>query len=348
MAADGRRWGELKHIKNTLYLLTPETYLSLQNENILVKVGGVEKVRVPAANIDSIFCFGNDTVSTPLIAFCGQRGISLSFFSDYGRFYGRIQGPVQGNVLLRRMQFAAMEDPVQKTRLAQNILLGKLTASKTFLLRMRREHKEGAEVMDTAIQRITSISAQARAAQSVDSLRGLEGAAAAAYFGALSTLFHSGTMTFSGRNRRPPEDPVNALLSFLYTLLKNDVQSALEGVGLDPAVGFLHALRPGRPTLALDLMEELRAPLCDRMAVALINRGQITEKSFTQCNPPVYLNEEGRKTVLTAWQRRKQETIRHPFLEESIPIGLISHTQAMLFARVIRGELDEYPPFYWR
>ncbi|MCC8075124.1 MAG: type I-C CRISPR-associated endonuclease Cas1c [Clostridiales bacterium] len=338
----------MKQLKNTLYILTPETYLFLQNEAIAVKVGGVEKVRVPANTIDSICCFGNVTVSTPLIAFCGQRGIALCFFSEYGKFYGRVQGPAQGNILLRRRQFAAMEDLNQRTRYARSFLLGKLASEKTFLLRMRREHKAGEAELTLAIDKITSISAQLRDCLSVDSMRGLEGAAASAYFAAFPAMLNNKTLTFSGRNRRPPEDPVNALLSFLYTLLKNDVQSALEGVGLDPAAGFLHTLRPGRPALALDLMEELRAPLCDRLAIALINRGQITEKSFEQLNPPVLLSEEGRKTVLTAWQKRKQEKIQHPFLEETIPIGLIPHAQAMLFARVLRDELDEYPPFHWR
>ncbi|MCD8116162.1 MAG: type I-C CRISPR-associated endonuclease Cas1c [Oscillospiraceae bacterium] len=338
----------MKQLKNTLYILTPETYLSLQNEAIAVKVGGEEKVRVPAATIDSICCFGNITVSTPLIAFCGQRGISLCFFSEYGRFYGRIQGPVHGNILLRRRQFAAMEDCNQRTRFAQSFLLGKLASEAGFLLRMRREHSEGEAELTLALEKITGISVQLQDAISVDSMRGLEGAAAAAYFAAFPAILNSKTLTFSGRNRRPPEDPVNALLSFLYTLLKNDVQSALEGVGLDPAAGFLHTLRPGRPALALDLMEELRAPLCDRLALALIHRGQITEKSFEQLTPPVLLSEDGRKTVLTAWQKRKREEIRHPFLEETIPIGMIPHAQAMLFARVLRGELDEYPPFHWR
>lgn len=338
----------MKQLKNTLYILTPGTYLALQNEAIAVKVGGTEKVRVPASTIDSICCFGNITVSTPLIAFCGQRGISLCFFSEYGKFYGRIQGPVHGNILLRRRQFAAMEDYNQRTRFARSFLLGKLASEKGFLLRMRREHNEEAEDLTLAIDKITGISEQLQAATSVDSMRGLEGAAASAYFAAFPAMLNGQALRFSGRNRRPPEDPVNALLSFLYTLLKNDVQSALEGVGLDPAAGFLHALRPGRPALALDLMEELRAPLCDRLALALIHRRQITERSFEQLTPPVLLSEAGRKTVLTAWQKRKQETIRHPFLEESIPIGMIPHAQAMLLARVIRGELDEYPPFHWR
>ncbi|MCD8381100.1 MAG: type I-C CRISPR-associated endonuclease Cas1c [Lachnospiraceae bacterium] len=338
----------MKQLKNTLYIMTPGTCLNLQNENIAVRVGGDEKVRVPANTITSIYCFGNITVSTPLISFCGERGITLCFFSEYGKFYGRVEGPVHGNILLRRRQFAAMEDVNQRTRYAKSILLGKLASEKGFLMRMRREHKSGESVFNAAINKITGIAEELRESISVDSMRGLEGAAAAAYFSAFSATLTNTTFTFSGRNRRPPEDPVNAILSFLYTLCKNDVQSALEGVGLDPAAGFLHTLRPGRPALALDLMEELRAPLCDRLAIALINRGQITEKSFSQLTPPVLLNEEGRKTILAAWQKRKGEEIRHPFLEENISIGLIPHAQAMIFARVLRGELDEYPPFYWR
>lgn len=338
----------MKQLKNTLYILTPETYLSLNNENIMVRVGGEEKVRVPAQTIGSILCFGNMTVSSPLIGFCGEHGIALGFFSEYGRFLGRIQGPVHGNIILRRMQFAAMEDITQRTRLVKNLLLGKLTACKGFLIRMRREHKGHEDEFTSAIEKITGIARQLGECCSVETMRGLEGAAAAAYFSVLRYTLNSSEFTFSGRNRRPPEDPVNAVLSFLYSLLKNDVQSALEGVGLDPAAGFLHTIRPGRPALALDLMEELRAPLCDRLAITLINRGQITEKSFSQLTAPVLLNENGRKTVLSAWQKRKSEEIRHQFLDETIPIGLIPHAQAQLFARVIRGELDEYPPFVWR
>ncbi len=220
------------------------------------------------------------------------------------------------------------------------------------LLRARREQEvpSAQEALSSAAQKITGIAAQMSGCDSIDSLRGLEGGAAAVYFGAFPHMIKSSSpeMTFSGRNRRPAEDPVNALLSFLYALLKNDVQSALESVGLDPAAGFLHTLRPGRPALALDLMEELRAPMCDRMALALINRGQITPDSFEQLTAPVLLRESGRKTVLSAWQKRKQKTITHPFLQEKIPIGLIPFSQAMLLARVFRGELDDYPPFHWR
>lgn len=338
----------MKQLLNTLYILTPDTYLFLQDETIGVKIGGSEKIRIPAHTITSIYCFGNVTVSTPLIGFCGERGIGLVFLSEYGKFYGRIQGPVQGNILLRRRQFAALDDPYLRTRLVRSILLGKLANSKEFLLHIRREKNNAEDTLTKAIDAITHLGEDLRERASVDSMRGLEGAAAAAYYSAVPAMLTTEEIVFSGRNRRPPEDPFNALLAFLYTLLKNDVQSALEGVGLDPAAGFLHTLRPGRPALALDLMEELRTPLCDRLAVALINRKQITLKHFDQTMPPVLLGEAGRKTVLKAWQERKKETITHPFLQEKIPIGLIPHVQAILLSRVLRGELDEYPPFHWR
>lgn len=338
----------MKHLLNTLYILTPDTYLFLENEAIGVKIGGEEKVRVPAHTITSVYCFGNVTVSTPLIGFCGQRGISLVFLSEYGRFYGRVQGPVQGNILLRRRQFAALDDADFAKELVRSILLGKLINSKEVLMRAKRERKGKEEIFADSIQKTVRIATELRESANIDSMRGLEGAAAASYYSAFSAMLVSDEITFQGRNRRPPEDPMNALLSFLYTLLKNDVQSALEGVGLDSAAGFLHSLRPGRPALALDLMEELRAPLCDRLAVALINRGQITKKHFDQLTSPVLLGESGRKIVLKAWQERKKEQIQHPFLQEKISIGLIPHTQAMLLARVLRGELDGYPPFHWR
>ncbi|MEG0756567.1 MAG: type I-C CRISPR-associated endonuclease Cas1c [Oscillospiraceae bacterium] len=342
----------MKKLQNTLYVFTQDSYLFVQNEAIVIKVGGEEKVRIPSHTIDTIFCFGNTTVSTPLIAFCGERGIGLAFFSDYGRFYGRIAGPVHGNILLRRRQFAGLDDPFFSTRLVRSFLLGKLLNAKELLARSRREQENPTrkDALAQAEGRLTELSLQMPDCLTIDSLRGLEGAAAASYFGVFDQMLKSGdaAMHFSGRNRRPPEDPVNALLSFLYTLLKNDVQSALEGVGLDPAAGFLHTLRPGRPALALDLMEELRAPLCDRLALALINRGQITSESFESLTAPVLLTEKARKAVVTAWQARKQETITHPFLQEKLPIGLIAFSQAQLLARVIRGDLDEYPPFHWR
>lgn len=342
----------MKKLQNTLYIFTEDSYLFVQNEAIVVKVGGTEKVRIPSHTIDTIFCFGNTTVSTPLLAFCGEKGIGLAFFSDYGKFYARVTGPVHGNILLRRRQFSSLDDIFFSSRLVRSFLLGKLLNSKELLARSRREQVDltRKDSLAEAEKRLTELSLQLNDCSAVDSLRGLEGVAAAAYFGVFNQMIKSKdeTMQFSGRNRRPPEDTVNALLSFLYTLLKNDVQSALEGVGLDPAAGFLHTLRPGRPALALDLMEELRAPMCDRLALSLINLGQITNESFVSLSAPVLLTEKARKTVVAAWQARKREIITHPFLQEKIPIGLIAFSQAQLLARVIRGDLDEYPPFHWR
>lgn len=342
----------MKKLLNTLYVMTPDSYLFSQNEAVVVKVGGTEKVRVPGHTLEAILCFGNTTVSTPLIAFCGERGIGISFFSEYGRFFGRISGPTHGNILLRQRQFAAVADPLFSVRLARGFLLGKLINAREVLSRGARERGDSGqkEALSRAVEQLRDAGKGLRECIGLDSLRGVEGRAAAAYFGVFDLLLHApnSDLSFDGRNRRPPEDPVNALLSFLYTLLKNDIQSALEGVGLDPAAGFLHTLRPGRPALALDLMEELRAPLCDRLALALINRGQITEESFESLSQPVLLTEKARKTVISAWQSRKREIILHPFLKEKISIGLIPFAQSQLLARVLRNELDEYPPFHWR
>jgi len=342
----------MKKLLNTLYLFTPGSALSLGNEAIVVLVGGEEKLRVPAIGVESILCFGNTTVTSPLIQFCGEHGISLSWFSEHGRFYGRTVGPAHGNVLLRRAQFLAQSDPNARCAIVRSILVGKLVNSRETLMRAAREctDEDDAGKLRTAANGIGQLGERMGNESTVDSLRGLEGVAAKLYFSVFPLMMKTSdaAMLFNGRSHRPPEDPVNALLSYLYTLLKNDVQSALEGVGLDPACGFLHTLRPGRPALALDIMEELRAPLCDRLALSLLNRGQITGKSFERLHMPYHLTESARKTVVGAWQRRKQETITHPFLNERVQIGLIPHCQAMLLARVLRGEMDVYPPFHWR
>lgn len=342
----------MKKLQNTLYILTPGSALSLGNEAVVVAVGGEEKLRVPAHGIESILCFGNTTVTTPLIQYCGEKGISISWFSEYGRFYGRTVGPVHGNILLRRQQFRALEDAERRCAIVRSVLVGKLVNSRETLLRGAREASDAeiGEQLKTAAAGIGKLGEQMEEHSDVDSLRGLEGVAAKLYFEVFPLMIKAKdpAMAFHGRTHRPPEDPVNALLSYLYTLLKNDAQSALEGVGLDPACGYLHTLRPGRPALALDVMEELRSPLCDRLALALLNRGQINGKSFEKHSPPYHLTDAARKTVITAWQRRKQETIQHPFLDERVPIGLIPHCQSMLLARVLRSELDVYPPFHWR
>lgn len=342
----------MKKLLNTLYLLTPGSALSLNNEAVQVMVGGEEKLRVPSIGVDSILCFGNGSVTTPLIQYCGEKGISIAWFSEHGRFYGRLSGPVHGNILLRRRQFQALEDPESRSAIARSILIGKLVNSRETLLRASRETGDPSarDKLKACAENIGRLGQQMEATADVDSMRGIEGAAAKLYFDVFPLMLKApdAAIVFHGRSKRPPEDPVNAVLSFLYTLLKNDIQSALEGVGLDPACGYLHTLRPGRPALALDIMEELRSPLCDRLALALINRGQITAKSFEKLAVPFHLTDAARKAVIGSWQRRKQEQIMHPFLRERIPIGLIPHCQAMLFARVLRGDLDVYPPFHWR
>lgn len=341
----------MKRLLNTLYVLTEDSYLSKQGETICVHVGGVEKVRVPVHTLESILCFGNTTVSTPLIAFCGEKGIGLTFYSDQGRFYGRIEGPVRGNVLLRTRQYSAANSELALL-LAKNFVATKIANTRNVLLRSARDstdHEAGSKLKKAA-QEIAFLSSQLMEAENHDQIRGIEGIVANRYFAVFDYMvkLNKDDFTFEKRSKRPPMDRINALLSFLYMLLANDMRSALEGVGLDPAVGFLHAMRPGRPSLALDLMEELRAPLCDRMALALINLKQVQADGFELTPTDVYMAEETRKTVIAAWQNRKKEEITHPFLEEIMPIGLLPHIQAQLLAQSLRGDLDSYPPFYWK
>lgn len=340
----------MRQLKNTLYITTEDSYLFWENECIAVKVGGVEKVRIPAISIESIVCFGNTSVSAPLIRFCGERGIGLTFLSENGRFYGRINGPVSGNVLLRQRQFLSCSDPLFSARMASHFLCGKLLNEKNMLMRAARETADGERekrLKDKALE-IAGLSKDLKEPLSTAAMRGIEGAAAAAYFSCFDMMLKTKEMRFEERSRRPPKNEVNAVLSFLYMLLKNDVQSALEAVGLDPACGYLHTLRPGRPALALDIMEELRAPLCDRMALALFNRGQLDKKDFNLELGQCLIEEKARKLLISSWQNRKKETVQHPFIKEKIEIGLIPFVQAQLLARVLRGDLDEYPPFIWR
>ncbi len=341
----------MKRLLNNLYVLTEDSYLSKQGETICVHVGGNEKVRVPIHNLEAVLCYCKTTVSTPLIAFCGEKGIGLSFFSEQGRFYGRIEGPVRGNVLLRTAQYTAARNDICFS-LARNFVAAKIANGRNLLIRCARESANlaDAEELRKAARNISSLVPLLKSVDNIDQLRGVEGIVANRYFSAFDRMIKvdRDNFAFVKRSKRPPLDPTNSLLSFLYMLLTNDVRSALEGVGLDPAVGFLHALRPGRPSLALDLMEELRAPLCDRMAVAMINLKQICADDFEITPTSVNISEKARKTVITSWQQRKKEEINHPFVQEKIPIGLIPHVQAQLLARFLRGDLDCYPPFYWR
>ena len=342
----------MKKLLNTLYVLTPESYLFCRNENICIRIGEKEKISVPALTIDSIVCFGKMTVSTPLLEYCGSHGISVTFVSETGRFMGRFYGPVSGNVLLRKRQYDSMGNREFCKQLVQSVLLAKLRNSKLVLMRAARTAKKE-DVKQALAESVTHLSQAVESllqSNDIDSMRGIEGAAASVYFSQFDKMLagNPGGFQFESRSRRPPRNEVNAALSFTYMLLTSQIQSAMETVGLDSAAGYLHTLRPGRASFALDLIEELRAPLCDRFVISLFNKGQLSASDFEKNEEAVYLNEHGRKTLLSGWQRRKQEEIIHPFLGEKVQIGMIPFVQSMLFARVLRGELDCYPPFVWR
>lgn len=341
----------MKKLLETIYILTPDSYVYHRNENICISIGGEEKASVPVSMVDSIVFFGKNSLSTSLIWFCSQNDVTITFLDLNGRFYGRACGPISGNVLLRKQQYDSMSDEKFCMQFVRDLLFGKLLNSKNMLMRTARNAKveEKAQKLYQAANQLSELAQKLDKCIDIDSMRGVEGAAATAYFACFDEMLASPNgFRFKTRSRRPPRNEVNAVLSFLYTQLTHDVRSALEIVGLDPAAGYLHTLRPGRPSFALDLMEELRAPLCDRLTLTLFNRGQLSKQDFNVDGDAVYLNERGRKTVLNAWRARKKETIQHPFLDEKISIGLIAYAQAMLFARVLRGDLDRYPPFVWR
>ena len=344
----------MKALLNTLYVTTQGAWLTRERENVLVRVEKETRLRLPIHNLGGIVAFGQVSASAPLMGLCAERGVTLNFFTEQGRFLARVEGPVSGNVLLRRQQYRDSDDPEVSARRAAVLVAAKIANSRFVLQRALRDrpgHERGAEIQ-AVVEHLATLLRQARnEALDLDQVRGYEGRAARAYFGVFGHLIlqRHDAFRFDGRNRRPPADAVNALLSFVYTLLRYDIASALEGVGLDPAVGFLHRDRPGRPALALDLMEELRAPLADRLVLALINRKQVSPSGFrTDETGAVKMDDETRKAVLVAWQERKREEIRHPFLEETLPIGLIPHIQARLLANHLRGELDAYPAFIWR
>ncbi len=342
----------MKPLLNVLYVVTEESYVSKEGETVCVRVGGTEKVRVPVHTLETVVCFGQTTVSTPLIGFLGERGVGLTFLSANGRFLGRVEGPVHGNVLLRHAQYTAAHSEAWAGRLACSFVLSKIANARNVLLRSARDHIDTAcaDQLRQAADALAGIAGDVRPERGVDALRGTEGAAAAVYWRAFDAMIRTNRADFflQQRSRRPPLDKMNALLSFGYALLANDVRSALEAVGLDPATGYLHALRPGRPALALDLMEELRAWQSDRLALGLVNLRQVQASDFEQTPTGVSLRPAARRTFLEAWQKRKREEIVHPFLEQKIPIGLIPFVQAQLLARHLRGDLEAYPAFFWK
>jgi len=341
-----------KHL-NTLFVTTQGAYLSKDGETVVVKVEKEIRLRIPIHTIGGIVCFGNVMCSPFLMGFCAKRDVAISFLTEYGRFLASVRGPVSGNVLLRREQYRRADDMNASAEMARAVLTGKLANCRTVLGRALRDHSDklNTDEVREASQRINSSLQSLQSDLPLNVLRGFEGEAAHTYFSVFDHLITSQKkdFVFRQRNRRPPLDNVNCLLSFLYTLVLHDVRSALESVGLDPAVGFLHRDRPGRPGLALDMMEEFRPFLADRLTLSLINLNQVQTKGFKEMESgAVLMDDETRKAVLVAYQKRKQDEIMHPFLEEKVPIGLLFHMQALLLARCLRGDLDGYPTFIWK
>lgn len=334
-------------------MTTQGAWLGQDGETVAVRVEQETKLRVPIHTLSGIVCFGQVSCSPFLMGLCAERGVTISLLTEHGRFLARLQGPVSGNVLLRRRQYRLADDEPSRAAIARAIVIAKVSNCRAVVLRAAREGPEGERETELggATLRLRRIIEELFRTEDLDRVRGHEGDAARTYFAVFDHLIlgDKENFYFRGRSRRPPLDNVNALLSFLYTLLTHDVVSALESVGLDPAVGYLHQERPGRPSLALDLVEELRPVLADRLALTLVNRQQISAGGFRQLETgAVTMEEETRKQVLTAWQKRKQEEIVHPYLGERIPFGLVPYVQATLLARQLRGDLDEYPCFFWK
>lgn len=338
---------------NTLFVTTQGAYLAAEGATVVVRVERVDRLQVPLHMLEGVVCFGHVSCSPALLARCSERGIGISFLTERGRFLARVQGPVSGNVLLRRAQYRASDDPVLRGRIARSIVVAKVANVRTVLLRAVRDHgKSGGERdLRSAADGCAATLRRLEGEDDLERIRGLEGDAARTYFGAFDHLIvaQKEAFPFRGRSRRPPMDNVNALLSFAYTLLTHDAASALEAVGLDPQVGFLHHDRPGRPGLALDLVEEFRGFLADRLVLSLINRRQVQGTGFVASESGgIVMDDATRKTIIVAHQERKQEEITHAFLGEVSTVGMLVHLQALLLARFLRGDIDDYPPFVWR
>jgi CRISPR-associated protein Cas1 len=341
---------------NTIYVTSEDAWVRKDGANIVVDVDGVERGRAPIHMIGGVVCFTRAGASPALMAACAEAGVALSFLTPNGRFQARVEGPRTGNVLLRRAQYRAADDAALAVPFARGVVAAKAANQRTVIRRGLRDH--GTALADgprglliEAELRLGDSARRAALSGELASLRGIEGEAAAAYFAAFDALIRidDPAFRFAGRSRRPALDRVNALLNFLYALLGHDCRSALEAVGLDPQVGLLHADRPGRASLALDLIEEFRPVMADRLALSLINRRQLVARDFTvEDGGAVLLTDDARKTVLTAWTERKTEELRHPFLGEAVTLGLVPHIQAQLLARHLRGDIDGYPPFVWK
>lgn len=343
----------MMHHLNTLFVTTQGAYLAKEGEAVLVRVEQETKLRVPLHGLGGIVCFGNVGCSPFLMGECAGRSIAISFLTENGRFMAKVQGYTPGNVLLRREQYRRADTPEAAALLARNFVAGKIANARTSLQRALRDYPDldGTKKIEEVIRRLSASLSDLKSASETARVRGLEGASAKAYFEVFDHLIvaQKEDFQFTGRSRRPPMDRVNALLSFLYAMLGHDCRGACEAAGLDPAVGFLHVDRPGRPGLALDLMEELRPYLADRLALNLINRKQVQASGFTVTESGgVKMDDATRKEVIVAYQKRKQEELVHPFLGEKCAVGLLAHLQARLLARHLRGDQDEYPPFIWK
>ncbi|GIW88032.1 MAG: CRISPR-associated endonuclease Cas1 [Isosphaeraceae bacterium] len=346
----------MQPLLNVLYITTQGAYLAKAGRAVQVRANRKTLAQLPLHNLEAIVAFGRVGASPALLGACGEAGVAVSLLTERGRFLASVHGATRGNVLLRRRQYRLADDDEATLAVARNFVRAKLANARTVLVRAAREAPDNSDRRAALQRRAGRLSAsleEVSGASTLDALRGLEGEAATQYFQAFNALQTTPPgadgFAFERRSRRPPLDRINALISFLYTLLLLDVRSACEAAGLDPCVGFLHADRPGKPSLALDLMEELRPVLADRLALSLINRRQITPDGFRrETGGAVVMDDPTRKTVLVAWQQRKRETLTHPFLGESVPLGLVPHLQARLMSRFLRGDLEAYPPFLWK
>ena len=343
----------MKKLLNTLYVTSENSYLSLDGENVVVIDGDNEIGRLPLHNLEGIVSFGYRGTSPALMGACADRNISLCYMTPQGRFLARVTGKVKGNVILRKQQYDSSENETVSLDIARNCILGKVYNARWVLERTTRDHSMQVDVerLKEASGKLKYTLSLIRNSDSKEQLRGYEGEAASVYFGVFDELIlqQKKDFQFHGRNKRPPMDPVNALLSFVYTLLTNSISSALDAVGLDPCVGYLHTDRPGRASLALDLIEELRPALADRFVVTLINKKMVTARDFKKKeNGAVMMSDDARKAILVEWQKRKKEVLTHPFLNEKVEWGMVPYVQAMLLARYLRGDLEAYPPFLWK
>ena len=346
----------MRRLLNTIYVTTEDAWMRKDGANIVVESSGIERGRVPLHMLEAVVGFGRPGASPALMAACAEAGISISFLNPNGRFLARVEGARSGNVRLRRAQYRVADAPTRATPIVRNIVAAKAANQRTVLRRAFRDHGDGMPAnvrseLEIREARLGEMARRTLNAPDIATLRGMEGEAATGYFGLFDALIRveDPAFRFTGRSRRPPLDRINALLSFLYAMLGHDCRSACEAHGLDPQVGFLHADRPGRASLALDLMEELRPVLADRLALTLVNRRQLLADDFTlEAGGAVLLKDDARKRVLVAWQERKREEVTHPFLGEKIAFGLVAHVQAQLLARHLRGDIDGYPPFIWK